>query len=269
MTFTEKIETLFSDFKIGIPSIRDHNHHLRADYIELIALFTNSEVTRSDVLDRLYDEGIVLSESEDMDDSGLGGPDGEGIAFSESGDIEGLYSDKPERDDKDENLINEIFQLINYRFLLFSSDYPFELDNDVLMLKSKLNDKNKIYLSLLIASSLNYFTPLIQEIATEFEMISHQSLKNFMPKNAIVKPTGKSGSYTGNAKEKIKRLSKEMNIPLNDEEISNISDQNTQERGLDLISWIPFEDNIPNFITILAQCSCGKEWNKKQHDTGR
>ncbi len=60
-----------------------------------------------------------------------------------------------------------------------------------------------------------------------------------------------------------------MNIEINDKELSNIADKNNQERGLDIISWIPFEDKIPNFITILAQCTCGKKWDKKQNETGR
>jgi hypothetical protein len=90
-----------------------------------------------------------------------------------------------------------------------------------------------------------------------------------MPKNAIVRRMGKSGFYCGNAKDKIKKFSKDMNIAINDKELSHVTDKNTQERGLDIISWIPFEDKIPNFITILVQCACGKEWYKKQNETGR
>ena len=253
MKFAEKLKKLFVDFKISIPDIPENKYHLYADYVELIVLFANSEVTQSDILDKLYDEDIIRFESEDIENN------------------YDLFSKKPKRDDENENWVNEIFQLINYRSFLFSSDYPFELDDDVLTLKdeNKLSDKNKIYLSLLIASSLNYFKLLQPELTSEFETISYHSLINFMPKHAIVKPLGNNSFYSGNAKQKIKELSKDMNIDLNDKEILNISDRNNQERGLDLISWIPFQDKIPNFITILAQCACGKEWYKKQNETDR
>ena len=51
--------------------------------------------------------------------------------------------------------------------------------------------------------------------------------------------------------------------------LNSIPNTNTQERGLDIIAWLPFIDRIPNMIIILAQCACGKEWNYKQYDTQR
>lgn len=249
MNFDEKLISQFRDFKVGKPNISKHKYHLYSDYIEMLALFTNSCVTKSDILDRLFDEGIELHEDEDNSSD--------------------LYSDKSEKDDKNENWITEIFDLIGYRVSLFAIDYPFETNRGGIELKNNLSDKNKIYLSLLISSNLNHFKILQPELTTEFETISHQSLKNYMPANAKVKATGKNTEYSGYAKEKIKKIASEINIDTNDNELSDISDRNVQEEGLDLIAWIPFEDKIPNLITILAQCACGKDWIKKQHETGR
>ena len=187
MSVNEKLKKLFVNFRINIPDIPKHKYNLYADYVELIALFTNSQVTQSDILDRLYDKVITIYESEDIYDN------------------DDLSSNKPKKNDVNEGWINEIFQLINYRNFLFSSDYPFELNNDVVILKSELSDKNKIYLSLLIASNLNYFKPFQSQLTSEFEIISYQSLKNFMPEHAIVRPTGKNGFYSGNAKKKNKK----------------------------------------------------------------
>lgn len=241
MKFKEKLGKQFTDFNISIPNIPKHKHHLYADYIELIALFTKSHVTKSDILDRLFDEGIELSDEKNM----------------------------AEKDDNNENWINEIFDLINHRNSLFSDDYPFNFENNNLKIKDRISEKNKIYLSLLISSSLNYFKLLQPELTTEFETISFQSLLNYMPKTAKVKATGENSEYSGTAKEKIKKLANEIYIKINNTELNNISKRNVKEKGLDLIAWIPFEDKIPNIITLLAQCACGKDWKKKQHETGR
>ncbi len=238
MNFNEKLQKQFTDFNISIPNIPRHKHHLYADYIELIALFSKSEVTKSDILDRLFDEGL-------------------------SG------NNNPEIDDKNETWINEIFDLIYFRNSLFSNDYPYKIENKSLKIKNKISEKNKIYLSLLISSSLNYFKLLQLELTTEFETISYQSLLNFMPDFATVKATGKNSDYKGTAKQKIEKIASEINIEINKKELANISDRNMQEKGLDLIAWIPFEDEIPNLITFLAQCACGKDWDKKQFETGR
>jgi hypothetical protein len=241
MVFKEKLEKQFLNFKIGIPHIAKHNLHLYADYVELIALFNNTEISKSDILDRLFDEGIELN-SEDT---------------------------KAESDDTNERWIEEVFELAEYRKELFSDDYPFQVNRNFIKINSKFSKKNKIYLSLLISSSLNYFNELQSEITTEFEIISSYCLKDYMPKNAIVKSTGKRSDYEGTASEKIRKIAADTNIVLNEQELSNISKRNSQEKGLDLISWIPFGDKIPNLLAILAQCSCGKDWYKKQNETER
>jgi len=91
MNFNAKLQKQFTDFNISIPNIPRHKFHLYADYIELIALFTKSEVTKSDILDRLFDEGLS-------------------------------DNNKPETNDKNETWINEVFDLIYFRNNLFSDD---------------------------------------------------------------------------------------------------------------------------------------------------
>ncbi|MEM6298715.1 MAG: hypothetical protein AAF740_08525 [Bacteroidota bacterium] len=64
-------------------------------------------------------------------------------------------------------------------------------------------------------------------------------------------------------------MAADMNININEEAIENISDRNTQEKGLDLIAWIPFNDQNPNMIVLLGQCACGKEWYSKRGEPDR
>ena len=117
------------------------------------------------------------------------------------------------------------------------------------------------------ARYLNYFKDVYSDLTTEFEQTSFEALRNFLPLNANVKQLGKNSDYTGDAQSKIRALAKDLNVSINENEIIQI--QGTQERGLDVIGWLPFKDQIPNMITILVQCACGTEWYKKQNKTKR
>lgn len=120
---------------------------------------------------------------------------------------------------------------------------------------------------LLLSSNLNYFSGFESILTSEFERISAEVLKNYLPKNSVIKEFGKNSSYQGNAKDKINLLAQEMNIEVNKKEVDRIL--GNQERGLDIIAWVPFEDKNSNMFSILVQCACGKEWYKKQNETRR
>lgn len=250
MDFKEKLEKQFSDLKIGKPDFARHHYHLYADYTELIALITNTFVTQTDIFARLFHEGIDVLD---------------GFSF----DNDETELDNAEKNDRNELWIHEIFDIIAYRSGLYSTDYPFEITKKGLILKKELSPRNNIYLSLLISSALNIFSLVKHELTSEFEYISYKSLLCYMPGNSIVKLMRKKPESYGTAKDKINRLADELNIDINRHEISHISDKNLQEKGLDLVAWIPFEDKIPNLIIILGQCACGKNWDKKQYETGR
>ena len=93
-----------------------------------------------------------------------------------------------------------------------------------------------------------------------------------MPGNSILKQYGKNSDYSGTAISKIKSLANDLGFSSDDideYEISSISERNTQEKGLDIIGWIPFDDDCMNKFVILGQCACGKKWTDKYHETRR
>jgi hypothetical protein len=87
--------------------------------------------------------------------------------------------------------------------------------------------------------------------------------------NGNIRSFGSDSPYKGNATEKITQLSKELRIELNSDFIKFTPTTNNKERGLDLLGWVGFEDNVPNFFSILCQCACGKDWYKKLNETRR
>ena len=62
-------------------------------------------------------------------------------------------------------------------------------------------------------------------------------------------------------------LAEDLGLRILNDELDCISENNVQERGLDLIGWIPFKDNIPNTLIFLCQCACGRNWDLKQGET--
>lgn len=239
LSFEEKFRVSIEYFKnISKPDYTKSELNYYADFIELTALFSNSD-------------GITLG---DIQDKFFGEKD---------------YESAEKRDD-DESFLREIFQIISERHLLYNDVYPFSFyEDEILKLKSDLTLKNKLYISLLLSSKLNIFNEFRSTLTTDFETISYIAFKNFLPANSIVKEFGKNSEYEGNAIEKIRNLANDLNIAIDDYELDQIEERNNQERGLDIIGWLPFSDRCGNKIVFLCQCACGKQYESKQHDTRR
>lgn len=250
-SFNEKIDALLENLKIEKPKAPKYIEHIYADFIEINAFFLKDEVTLSDISDLLNDvkdTNIVIDESDS--DSFVAEPN---IA---------------EINDKISGKIKSIFDLCVFRSSLYKADeYPFVITNSQIKIKSEITEKQKIYLFLLISSNLNYFKSIANILTKEFESLSMLSLKKYFPQKAMVKSFGKNSQYEGNAQDKIKTLAIELGIKINEEKINCISKHNVQERGLDVVAWIPFEDRVPNHVVLLGQCACGKNWDTKQADT--
>jgi len=239
MTFNEKLGRTIENFEnIEKPDHRKYELTLYADFVEIVCLFSNEEgTTEGEIQDRFYGQKDYRT---------------------------------AESRDKDENFITKIFSLIQERIYLFGADYPFSwTDDESLQLKMNLSISQKLYIYLLIASNLDIFNDFQKELTADFELVSYQVLKNFLPKKAIVKSFGKKTDYTGNAKTKIRKLAKDLKLRVNEDNLDEVPIENIQERGADNVAWMPFEDDCHNFIIFLAQSACGKKYEYKQHETRR
>jgi hypothetical protein len=250
--FNQNISEQFTSFSVKMPNEAKSKKNIHADYVELVCLFSNDYISQSDVIDRMQDSG---------DEFELPNPT--------DGDI-GLID--AQRNDSAEKFINTVFEFIEERKTIYQNTYPFETDTEKgikLKEKTSLTEQQRLYLYLLIASSLNSFRKLQSNITSEFETLSETVLKSYLPTQARVLNFANNTVYHGNTKEKIKQLAKEINLECNNEEIEQISENNSKEEGLDIVAWIPFEDKNPNTIIILGQCACGKNWFGKQNETLR
>lgn len=253
--FEEKLEKQFKNLTIESPKIARYIEHIYADYIELNALFLKEEVTIADISDKLQDvRDSNIMETKELDVI--------------ERDLDEIASLQAEKNDIIEEKCHSIFNICRDRANLYSSDeYPFQINEKQIKLKEDLSSKQKIYIFLLLCSNLNCFSIIRHELTIDFEFLSFHTLKSYLPSKAIVKSFGKKTEYTGNAINKIKLLANDIGVAINERNINCISPQNSQERGCDIIAWIPFDDNIPNMFIALSQCACGKDWDTKQSDT--
>lgn len=250
--FKNKLDEQFKSLSITVLNEPKYKKHIYADYIELISLFSEDFISQNEIIDRLQDNGVIFSITEV--------PDGE----------IGLYD--AEKNDKAELWINTVFDFLNERAEIYASSYPFIFSKKFgikLKDKSSLTEKQKIYLFLLLASSLNFFNKIQAELTSDFEKLCESILKAYLPNNAKVYGFGSNSIFVGNAQDKIKTLAKEINLKINERVVSQISVMNSKEEGLDIVGWIPFNDNNPNTIIVLGQCACGKDWFGKQNETRR
>ncbi len=252
MSFDKKIKEAFNGLSIGKPSESHDNIIYYADYIELVCLVTNDFVSQADIKDRLYDEGEAFSVQDNVD--------------GEIGDVEAQINDKAE------SFVNTCFSYLQLRVDVYKETYPFCVDDHQgvkLIGKDKLSNKQKLYIYLLISSNLNIFSKLMHSITAEFEFLSENVLKNYLPSNAKVYGFGSNSAFTGNAQKKMRDLANILNVDTDDRIINQVSPHNSKEEGLDLVGYIPFKDENPNTIIIFGQCACGKNWFGKQNESRR
>ena len=255
MSFKDLLDAeISSSFELKSPNTKKSHpwylSHLHADFIELKCLFwaKNEWLSIKDIIGHYKDSGEEFEKEESLTDA--------------------VGSNASENEDKLFSKFIDIFEVIKERLSYFEDDYPFEVDskNNYIKLKTKISDRHVLYIKLLLDSNLNNFPKLQHILTKDFEKISAWVLKEYLP-NSQVSELGKNSTHKGNTKTKIESLSKDLNITIRKEEVDRLPPSASQEKGLDLIAYIPFKDKIASTIILLAQCACGKPWPNKTNET--
>ncbi len=228
------------------------SQYIWADYIELLALYNpDRQVSKSDVLDRLQ-ERSDLGETEDLDR-----------------DLE--IQIQP--DDRWSLSLTDWFLHLEYRKNEFGDAYPFIVSEKPTVLKCKenLTFEHKLYIFFLLASNLWAVSKKAQsQLTSVFEIVSLEAIKCYMPSHAKSFLFGKNplndGPFTGKLFDKIQELANELNETTNIRE-DDFALGNTGDKGLDIVSYIPFYDKASGMILAFAQCACTTDWVSKQHDS--
>jgi hypothetical protein len=173
-------------------------------------------------------------------------------------------------DDKFDAKAEDLFRYLKYREESFGKRYPFAVDmrRRRLVLK-RTTGSSRLYVFLLLASNLRYFTSLTPRLTTDFEALCKVVLEKLLPRNAKVyfyHGAGRSGRYKGRLFRKLEILASDlcetMTVTGDDFDENDVGDG-----GLDLVGWVPMADSSPGLLLCLAQCACTDKWVKKQRET--
>lgn len=151
-------------------------------------------------------------------------------------------------------------------------DWPFILEPG--LLRSRFdheNPKHRLYIALLIASSLRLCTKTrAGEVTGAFEEISYHWLRGSLNSLWEVRFFGAHqtlpGAYTGNLLNKLKQLAKDIHARMQKSD-SDYDPANTGDGGIDLVAWLKMGDQRGHMPVIFGQCACSPvDWEDKQLD---
>jgi len=238
-----------SSFEIG--QVPKRHPYLLADLVELCLPFlAYDELSKSDV-ETLIREGD-LDADEDLD-SNIARP-GESSA---------------EKIDKEFSWVEDCFMQLQYREAAFDSSYPFRIgDGSVLTWKANLTDEMILYLFLLVCSRLRSFPQgKCQLLASVFEKVSREAMKELLPSSAFVRIFGANSydrqTYYGTG---ISDALRKLGIDLKEDVIERniLQETGTGDGGLDLVAYLSFEDPARGSLALFGQCAAQQyDWPKK------
>ena len=151
-------------------------------------------------------------------------------------------------DDPSADFVDDIWLELEYRRLLYGSSPPFNLDTrSVFPIIGREN--NHAYIMCLLLSILgnNEDTTNTGKL---FERLSGEAIRNYIKGRVLI--------YGHPSKQTVEDIAVNTNERFNFSPTANFND-----RGLDIIAWIPFEDNRCGQTVILFQCAAGNNWKSK------
>lgn len=226
--------------------------HVLADYAEIRSLVdADGAFGEADLANDLHD----FHELRD-------GVDDEGDEDDEGDDPPAAAAPPPKATDKAES----VFQHLAYRTTAFPDSYPFEMPSPrQLKRKEPLNDEQKLYVFLLLASNTAFFAAKgsARSFTSAFEEISLVALRRFLPAGSQAHRFHRGAHFTGNKLAKVKKLA----TSLQEQFVGfdhDFSANDSGDAGLDLVGWLPLADAANGRLALFAQCACTKEWVSKQ-----
>ncbi len=223
------------------PKIPVYDTNLWADYFELVCLVNlDGIVVPSDIADRKQPNEDNIDEE-----------NGEEMRTIDKGSKEELFA-------------NEVLDIIKRRETIYQAAYPFERTIDGFAIKDKSSPQCKLYIYLLMCSTLRHFNGSQKsDLTSDFEFWGTQTLRNILSDNFIVKPFGKnsrhSSSYTGHIFQKIAQLSSDISETL----VAKASDYpqtSSGDDGLDIVAFLKLPDSLGSNLVFFANCKCDDEW---------
>lgn len=165
----------------------------------------------------------------------------------------------------------DILNYIEIRRSAFGDAYPFEIshDKDTIAVASNDSARHRLYLALLLASSLRTLAKDRRNgVARVFEEISFAVFSKLLPPGSEIRATwagpGKAAPYEGTLFQKLTSLAADLRCTPNFAE-ADFSPADIGDGGIDIVAWHPMSDLRAGIPIAMAQCGCSRDdWEHKQ-----
>ncbi len=235
----------------------DSDTHTWTDYVELLALVNMDNVCTADsAADRIGD----ISRDDDEAD---------GIDAGEYDEMrEPIANDRKRSSARCHARIRDAFALAQWRASAYAEAYPFLVDAErrSLTLAENLSPMQSLYVFLLLAANLRFFTGRYSDLTDRFEEVAECVMRDVLPARTEVHVFGKATAkkYKGSAFDKIKELSLDIRATLCVSE-ADFRKGDSGDSGIDIVAWHGFADSQKNILIYFGQCACSRDgWTKKQ-----
>jgi len=241
------------------------NVHHWTDYLELLCLANiDGELSKTDYIKRFAPRESDLREGDIEDIEAMDALELEDSSTS---------TNRSSKADVWGMRLDDWFLLLEHREKIYGEYYPFKKEGDSLILKDAALSKHQLlYCYLLFCSNLYLFNPTDRgSLASSFELLCLEVLRNLLPTNAEVHLFGKNplnkGQFVGPLWDKIQLLASKLNEQVNPR-LKQYTPANTGDGGLDVVGWVPSGDTLPSKLIYFGQCTCNvSDWISKQNDS--
>lgn len=236
--------------------------YLWCDYIELLCITSvDKRFSLGEVIELVNDARDISASfveddiDEDSDEDELPAPI----------DVE---TDSPQSQDIVEARMARVFPSFAFRKEVFGASYPFFVDpkGREISLKKRLSLPQKLYLQLLLSSSLRYIPEKRRhELTKPFEKVAKVIFSCLLPKGWQVHEFGAASTkrYTGHLYDRLLKLAADLRGELKARR-KDFKSRNSGDGGLDLVAWHPLGDERVGIPIALAQCGCSAtDWPLK------
>jgi len=178
------------------------------------------------------------------------------ISLSKSKLISILEDNEFEPDDSDswDEFYDSILQEIDRRIFLYGAGSPIKIAGNVVEPVKNWQDCPEYILCL----HFSYWGAENAHQGTKlFERVSNEALKSYLSGKAITLGFPNANSLS----DQLDALAEE----LYEQRGNRNPEPADKDRGVDVIGWIPFDDERNSQIIILMQCAAGRRWDKKKN----
>lgn len=182
----------------------------------------------------------------------------------------------PEQTDRNSARAVDAFMHLHNRAAFLGDLYPFSItqSQERRILLGRLdrdNPDHHVYLLCLMASTLSYAGTDRNQIAREFEVLAGEAVRAYLPESFDVHlfgtSTQKGDRYHGKLSDKLRKLAADLSEEVGTK-VDEIPDNNTGDRGIDVVAWGDPLDGVAPRLTVFAQAAATPEWDTKQYSAG-